>query len=462
VYDVTVGRLSIILLLCGCRQILGFETVASHADAGDDAPALADANVPDAAPCTAIESECVAPTVLRTCSTVGEVPVDTACAWGCSVAGANDAHCAVLQPAGGAVQPADLMPGAAALADVTITTDTTTVIDTVTGTITGVRPSGLGVMNGIDFEVRNNVGIFRMSSLVVDGGGAIPLQIHGTNALALVAIGDITIRAPLDATVDCSSATAVAVVGGFKGGTNGSDGSGLGGGKRGQGPGDKTGGGGGGGFVDTGGAGGAGAQGPGGNGGTPYGDAAITTLIGGSGGGGVNGGGANVAGGSGGGAIQIASNGTIRFDSGGINAGGCGGRGPNGGGGGAGGGGAGGAILLEAPIVSAAASTFFAANGGGGGGDNKAEPGEAGKPSSATAHGVIGATGGNGGNGGANATLAGGPGTPGMTAGGGGGGACGRIRIDTLSAATLQLSTNAIVSPAIGTGAATTALAIVQ
>jgi hypothetical protein len=452
VYDGSVGRLlAIAVLLCGCRQLLGFETVAGNSDGGAGAEAAIDA-LPDAGSCLTLDSQCIGNT-LRTCTAIGELPTDTPCAWGCLTTGMP--HCGVLAPAGGAVMPSDLKAGPTPLGDITITTSSDSGLDTVAGTITGSRPAGTGIQAGIDFNVRNSVAIFRFNSLVIDGAG--PLQLSGTNALALVSLGDVTIRVPIDATVSCGGG--LDIVGGFHGGQGGGDGTGPGGGKHGQGGGDKTGGGGGAGYAALGGDGGVSTQGgAAGAAGGVYGDDVITVLFGGSGGGGVNNGGTAMHGGSGGGAVQIVANGTIHIEVGGINVGGCGGNAAGQGGGA--GGGAGGTILLEAPSILVDPAAFLAANGGGGGGDGTNLFAENGQPSSTPAQGVAGQNGGDGGAGGAGLNLIGTAGKDALE-GGGGGGAVGRIRIETL-ATQLTIDSAAVVSPALGTIATKTATANVQ
>ena len=179
----------------------------------------------------------------------------------------------------------------------------------------------------------------------------------------------------------------------------------------------------------------------GGSGGKTNGSLALSPLIGGSGGGrgGTNSTGGGNSGGGGGGAIQIVSKTLISIGSstggGGINVGGGGGSSSNLTYQGGGGGGSGGGILLEAPSVTIMSGAVLAANGGGGAGGSGSKagalPGEVGTLSSKlTGYGTPSSNGGNGGYGGAGSTPAGIDGSPKIAAGGGGGGA-GIVRINT-------------------------------
>ncbi len=332
-----------------------------------------------------------------------------------------------MQPSGGAVKDTDLDPSAL-LEDKTISA--TPLINTDTGSISGgVRSAGTGVINGIEFIPRGNVGVFRFRSLTISGVTAVT----GSHALAIVATeGDITLGALVDLIPNCAGTSAGP--GGSSGGNNAADAPGLGGGHRGlSGAGSDAGGGGGGGHGDDGGAGGIGGAGNGGMGGSAISDPAITVLVGGGGGGGGARVGDGGQGGGGGGAIQLVSNTRIQIQAtGGINAGGCGGHHSNSATSGAGGGGgAGGTILLEAPVV--VIDGGLAVNGGGGGGGEIGLDGEQGEFSTNRAAGGNGDTNaGDGGDGGAAGNSSGQSGAN-DDAAGGGGGAVGRIRINTLS-----------------------------
>jgi len=415
----------------------------------DDAPTLQDAYVSDAGPCQALGPTCEGPT-LRTCTTVDQLPTDTKCAWGCSTV--DGAHCAKLQPSGGTLQPTDLDPNAALTdQDVFLINNA---IDTNNGSIQGIRSQGIGVINGIEFTIRNNVGIFRFKKVTLGGNR---LDVRGTNALAIIGIEGIAINARIDATGDCNSNLPGA--GGFAGGAPEAPGTGPGAGgagtEGGNGANTNMSGGAGGGYGDTAGGGGNGTSETGGTAGTTYGDPLIALLQGGAGGGG-GGGTSGGRGGGGGGAVQLASNGTIRIQYG-VEAGGCGGRGTSDvTKAGAGGGGAGGTILIEAPNVEISAYAFVTVNGGGGGGagSNRNQDGEDSKASSNQASGGAHAgSGGGGGKGGADNDAAGGGGDAKYA--GAGGGAVGRIRINTLSVETTQISDKATISPRLGTTATT-------
>lgn len=423
----------VLLLLCGCRQLLGFEeAVAPTSDSAvpDGEP------VPDAALCTELTSSCATPSVLRSCTALGELPVDTVCNWGCLAD-----HCGALQPTGGAANAADLMVDST-LVDISLTAG---VINTDTGEITGVRPAGSGVRNGIGFEVRNGVGVFHFKKLSISG----PVSALGTRAVVLVANEDVLVSSTLVAT---GCAAGERSPGGSLGGGAATAGNGLGAGGAGLNDG-LDGGGGGAGHGVPGGAGGNGGVALGGVGGAVYGapEIPLISAAGGSGGGG--GADASGTGGHGGGAIQVISNASISIP-GGINAGGCGGtKGATADAGG--GGGSGGTIVLEAPTVAIAGG--LAVNGGGGGGGDGGADGARGQLSATEATG--GTAGGAGGAGGEGAAL----GSSGLgqnaNRGGGGGGGVGWIRITTRDGSALITG---FTSPGLGSVTATAAAAIVQ
>ena len=365
------------------------------------------------------------------------------CGWGCLTT--PSPHCGVVVPSGGGVGSADTT-GGSTLVDVTLDSGT---IDSESGQFGNARAGSsapVGVMSGIDFELRGtNVRMFRVRSLKIIGN----MQLVGTHAIAIVATdGDIEIDAVVDARGPCGDgAGTVQGPGGFPGGianTN-ATGSGAGGGGHGN-----TTGGGGGGYGSSGGYGGSGgSMNPGDVGGSAGGDDPISVLWGGGGGGGAGGGGGG-SGGGGGGALQLVANTQIVIGpNGGINAGGCGGFNPNTMNGG-GGGGAGGTILLEAPVVRI--NGTLAANGGGGAaGDIGGGNGQGGQLGSTPANGGSGLLTGdltaNGGSGGAGSMLGGQSATT-LTCAhcGGGGGAVGRIRLNTRAAAAI-LDPASVVSP---------------
>lgn len=358
--------------------------------------------------------------------TLDATTTDKPCAWGCSTT--NGAHCVTLQPSGGALAKADLDPNPS-LAEVTL--DGT--LDSDTGMITGKtnRAAGTGVINGIDFEIRGDVGVFLVAGLAIHD----PLALHGARAVAFASHGDITIDNVIDATGGCAPTIA---------GPGGHPGSSPGAAQAGTGVHDNCSGGAGGGRGATGGNGGNSTGTTTTTGAPEIGDPQISMLVGGGGGG--KGGGPGGDGGGGGGALQLTSNVHIAINAGGgINAGGCGGELSGSGGGG---GGAGGAILLEAPSITLDGK--LAVNGGGGGGgDGGSARGQNGQLSGARAAGGTvsgGNSGGAGGRGGAQGALTGENGRP-ANNGGGGGGAIGRIRFHTRSG-NVTANSGSLVSPA--------------
>jgi hypothetical protein len=379
--------IGVLVLLAGCKQVFGLSSPV-HGDATAD-------SVPDGGPCSGASVECVGD-VLRTCTAEGVLPVDTSCTWGC---GGAPAHCLAVVPAGGVVTMADVLPDTT-LADVSLSNGTV-VINGDTGAIGTptkpqmVRPSGAGTLNGIAYDVRNGVAVFRFGSLAISATTT-PV---GANAIALVAAGRITTSGDIDALSPCRGN---GLLGGFGAGA------GPGAGQAGT----TSRGGGGGGHGGSGGQGGNNAGSPG----AINGDDTITMLVGGSGGGSVG----TSTGGAGGGALQIVS-GTMINISAGINVGGCGGAQGSTSTTSAGGGGAGGTLLIEAPLVSVPGT--FAVNGGGGGG---IAPGANGALSRNRAPG-----GGGGGPGAAGSFPDGGDGIVSGGAAAGGGGGIGRIRINT-------------------------------
>ena len=399
-------------------------------DGGPDGP-------PDAGKCAGSSLECVGD-MLRSCSMAGADAVDTACGWGC-VPGA-DPHCGTIKPAGGNDDPAmgvtamDLDP--TDLKNVTLGNGVTIDGDDgqigTSGSANMFHSGNEGLENGIDFRFRGPISIFRFKSLTING----TVTLVGGRPIALVVDGPVTIGGTVEATGLCSSS--LAGPGGFNGGAS-QHLAGLPTVGGGSGAATSTTGGGGGGHGSIGGA------GDGAAGGVAFGDSMITVLAGGGGGGAGGCGNNNCDGGGGGGALQIVSNTRITVQSGGINAGGCGGKPGTGGGDSGGGGGAGGTILLEAPEVIVAGT--LAANGGGGGG---------GGGSTATAGGnaALGTTGGSAGGGDGNNEQGGSGAGTGVAAGsggngtnpGGGGGALGRIRINTKGGNGAQLQ-QSMLSP---------------
>lgn len=414
-----VRLLGVLLLLAGCRQILGFED-PSVVDSSIDV------SLPDSAVCTELGVTCADELTLRACGAVGELPVETTCSWGCLAMGPS--RCGDLEPTGGQITTTDLAPDDTLL-DHEISGSV--VIDGDTGQITNVRPNGMGVINGISWERRGALSVFRFKSVAFKG----PIAVRGGNPVVIVADGVISIEDIVDARGTCNSNGAGP--GGSSGGNSGADGNGTGRGRRGNaGPGDSSGGGGAG-FGAIGGVGGEANGVNGGLAGSSFGAPTITDLVGGSGGGSGAKAGEGGVGGGGGGALYLASNTEVRIiATGGINAGGCGGRRGTGQDGSGGGGGSGGAILIEAPVVSILGG--LAVNGGGGGSGIDGTDGQSGQLTPVAALGGASSLSGDGGPGGAGSIFAGTPGGADSPAGGGGG-AVGRIRINTRTG-TVQLT----------------------
>lgn len=431
-------------------------TAENQQSTGGDAMLLFDAPpdafIPDAAPCSSLIKTCVAGTVLRACQQVGMLPTETFCPWDC--AESPEPHCRVLVPSGGAVMSTDLdATGIDGKTFTGVTADTTFNTDNGSISANGLqqRASGTGIKNGIDFQIRNGVGIFRFKQLELNGGRAV--RVTGANALAIVGVDKISItgNAVVDMRGTCSGRTSGP--GGKQGGGNSAAGSGTGAGGAGATNGGACSGGGGAGNSSAGGPGGSANN----NAGTTTGTSLITALVGGAGGGGGGGGG---DGGGGGGAIQLVSNGPITFSGGvlqtvGLNAGGCGGKtGACGGGGGAGG-----AILIEGKTVDLG-NGYFVVNGGGGAGAANGTSGELAQTTQRANGGnggmAIGPNndGGDGGDGADDASNAG-PGSSRDNHGGGGGGGVGWIRINTKSGSMGQ-GNGAFVSPTLGSTSATT------
>jgi hypothetical protein len=349
-------------------------------------------------------------------------------------------HCGVIVPSG-VVTTTDLVPDA--LLGALVIGSAGATVNTDTGEISGVRAAGTGVVSGIDFSVRSGVGVFRASTMTVNGNVAF----RGVNAVAWVATTTIDVLALLDVTGGCVDRSAGP--GGGPGAAPGMSATGSGAGGGGTTSQGGYSGGAGGSHSVSGGIGGTsfptGSGGPeiaGGATSAPFGDAAITVLRGGGGGGGGAGPGGG-GGGGGAGAIQLVAGVRIDFDGetsgyAGVEASGCGGkRGaaaissatPGGGGGG----GAGGAILIEAPYIDTGfSSTLFRVIGGGGGAyDDTGLPTGDGNGDFWSRGGIPG--GGTGGTREFNGRVLVGEEGGGGQSGGGGGGSVGRIRFNVIT-----------------------------
>ena len=410
--------------------------------------------------CTAGAASCSGST-LTTCPD-GTAEVMTTCPLGCSSSGG--AHCNALYPRA-PITRADF--NTASLTPVTFSVGGGISTDSglIGSSATPLRhqnsdPNSYEVHDGIGFHAvaipgrTTKVGIYTFKSMTLDQMQA--LNAYGTNALALVSAGDMTIDGTIDVT--CAGNVFVSGLGGpgtakvylsgpggGAGGQPGASNSGVGAQTGGGGTGADNAhqaGGGGGAYADIGGTGGSEGANPGGAGGSANGDPGLTVLAGGSGGGaGGQGNSANGSfGGGGGGLVLLVAQGTLTVGAGttlgGINAGGCGGTADNMVGGG--GGGSGGAILLQALSVNVAAMGAVAANGGGGSAANAlAGTSSNGKSGDLSTGAAAGGSGGSasGGAGGAASTVAGQTGGSSGNSGAGAGGSAGRVRIETQAGA---------------------------
>src|SRR5262245_25651970 len=204
--SVTLGIVAACKFSHGERQI----------DGGPDGP-------PDAGKCAGSSKECLGDT-LRECVTAGSDAIDTPCGWGC----VNEPpHCAQLIPSGS---------GNTSMNGVKVTdVEATDLLDT---TLTGATIDGddgqvgnginanfyhsakTGIENGIDFQYRGDISMFRFKSLTING----TLKLVGVRPIAIVTDGPIVINGVVDVRGTCS--TYLAGPGGFGGGSgSGSDGS---------------------------------------------------------------------------------------------------------------------------------------------------------------------------------------------------------------------------------------------
>ncbi len=408
------------LFMAACR--IGFDEV--DPDTGDQGP---DAGLIETR-CSAAGVTCVGDAV-RSCTAPNATPSVEPCAWGCVAGGA--AHCGVLDPV--TFPSAGLTTPTAPLADLVLGGVWITSVGALTSETGPFSPplhgAFEGEQNGVDFRIHGGIGVYRVQSLHITGPLHLSAHDWGSTVepIAIFAAGPIVIDGVIDGQSACNSDDQAAP-GGFLGNLN-TDPSG-------HAPSTQTAGGGGGGNGGTGGA----AAGAGGQPLTSFGG-----LVGGGGGGGS--GSSSIhhgVGGAGGAALQLISNTSITINqTGGINAGGCGGYVgdyQHGGGGG----GAGGTLVLQAPAITIAGT--LAVNGGAGanastrGGDN----------------GLLGraaATGGGGAGG-----FAGSPnGASAPSAATGGGGAAGRMRFETRHG-DVAIDASAVLSPGL-TDAWTTTIA---
>ncbi len=162
-----------IVSACGFSATNMAEPPTGNTDGG--APPPPDVFIPPpVVPCADLTfKQCVGDTgggtfeQLRECKVVGEEPVDTVCPWRC----VDDPmpRCRTLVPSGGAVTSTDLMPTTGLTAKQISGGLTQVAFDTTTGAIriggAIVRNGVTGIDAGIDFVVRNGVGIWRFQSL---------------------------------------------------------------------------------------------------------------------------------------------------------------------------------------------------------------------------------------------------------------------------------------------------------
>jgi hypothetical protein len=352
----------------------------------DDCPVERCGCSPGATSCAADE--------LSVCDASGSSATTTSCALGCA---ADGTRCLSFEPSNGlgaaltsaANEPAITIPDGS-----TINTDTGEVKNS--GGI-AIPVSSLAVSQG-STTIRALIGgSFSIGDVVVSG----------SNPLAIVSVGDITLTGVLDAsatgTTSGPGAQLTGACAGAASDTGGSGGGNATSGGSGGGPG----------IPDPRAAGGAAQIG-------------FEPLGGGCRGGALTQDGGTVgAGGGGGGALQIVSGSSISISAV-IDIGG-GGGGYNGGGGGSGGN-----LILEAPRVTFSSGGVFANGGSGaacemGGTDGSQDTNPALGPGP-----CVGISGPHGGNGGTVDSMPKGGGIAGSGNGGGGGGAVGRLRIATL------------------------------
>ena len=380
--------------------------------------------------CTPNTTSCSGST-LTVCDSLGQIDSTSSCPLGCHSSGT---HCNDVDPSNGLATYLDMSPSGG---DVVLPDGSA--IDTDTG---GVRDNNDTLVPIDTYEVvvsgGTNVRVLRVKSISI--GDTI---VSGTDALAIVSDGDITITGALD--VGGRAIGGVSVNGPGGGAISASCSGRAWGEVSGD---DNIGGSGGGGFGTAGGNGGSTSTTTGGGHGLGTGSGDLIPLHGGC----PGGAGGPIPGGGAGGAVQLVSRTGIRLQANGeTDASGGGGRWayvtfPMGLASAGLGGGAGGGILLEAPLVVFASGTGVHANGGGGG--CRGVPGGDGTLTTAAAPGATCSGDGDGGDGVSRASPFSQDGADDLTgdfqSGGGGGGGRGLIRINTSS---YDAQTGAIVSP---------------
>jgi len=401
----------------------------------DDIDARVDIDaMPDAAPAT-----CAADTIVCEngryveCSSDGTVAREMTCSLGCAP---DVAKCLDVDPSNALAPYLDMAPTSEDVA--------------FAGTSTINTSTGVVVNAGVSITVPNQsfggMRVFMFKSLSIDG----TLKVSGSDPLAIVVDGAVTITGLLDVSADGSTpgpgirSTATAC----DGKTVDSSSTSLAGG-------------GGGGRYQAGGKGGDGGSGAGGAGGSTLNDADLVSLQGGCRGGSSNNSSGGIlygsaGGGGGGGSVQIVSRTQIVLSgSGKIDASGGGGRSATevnfGNGLGGGGGGSGGAVLLEAPqILLDGSGVVISAKGGGGAAAGTGAAGHHGSDGGTASGAAAGGTNGTspaGGSGGTE-TLAPTAGANSTTSGdgAGGGGSVGQARFNNIGATVVPQNGAAIRS----------------
>nr|MBA3820951.1 hypothetical protein [Deltaproteobacteria bacterium] len=191
-----------VISACSFSASVGLDDGGAGGEGGPGDGGSADAAIPDAGVCPSVGTAMCVDNVLRACTAAGQLPTDTVCGWGCRTDGAGP-HCGRLQPSGGSLVEADLLPEAG-LEDKTLNSTGIT-FNTDNGSITNYRGSGNGIQNGIEFSLANGVGIFKFRRLTINGA---PVSFRGANAVALVSETTMDLNAVLDVRGDCAGGSA--------------------------------------------------------------------------------------------------------------------------------------------------------------------------------------------------------------------------------------------------------------
>jgi hypothetical protein len=148
---------------------------------GDDGLPIDALPAADAGPCETVGVACASDGTLRTCTTVNQAPIDTACAWGCLGSDAT-AHCGVFVPSGGAATTLDLGSNAQ-LDNVSITGNGDLNGDD--GTFGNLRTSSdknTPYKNGVFFQLRGNIAVFKVKSLTISAA----LNVLGGHPIVII------------------------------------------------------------------------------------------------------------------------------------------------------------------------------------------------------------------------------------------------------------------------------------